>query len=99
MRFKLGTFAIAGGGAPFPGLVLEDSHGTDRVVPLAHADFLLTPLNLRLRNTESLLALLEDWDLNFQALAILCQSSAPALLQASLPLSAVHVRARSEERR
>lgn len=93
MRFKLGTFAIAGGGAPFPGLVLEDSHGTDRVVPLAHADFLLTPLNLRLRNTESLLALLEDWDLNFQALAILCQSSAPALLQASLPLSAVHVRA------
>lgn len=93
MRFKLGTFAIAGGGAPFPGLVLEDSHGTDRVVPLAHADFLLTPLNLRLRNPESLLALLEDWDLNFQALAILCQSSAPALLQASLPLSAVHVRA------
>jgi 2,4-diketo-3-deoxy-L-fuconate hydrolase len=93
MRFKLGTFAIAGGGAPFPGLVLEDSHGTDRIVPLAHADFLLTPLNLRLRNPESLLALLEDWDLNFQALAILCQSSAPALLQASLPLSAVHVRA------
>ena len=93
MRFKLGTFAIAGGGAPFPGLVLEDSHGTDRVVPLAHADFLLTPLNLRLRNPESLLALLEDWDLNFQALAILCQSSAPALLQASLPLSAVHTRA------
>ena len=34
MRFKLGTFAVAGGGALFPGLVLEDSHGTDRVVPL-----------------------------------------------------------------
>jgi len=27
MRFKLGTFSVAGGGAPFPGLVLEQSHG------------------------------------------------------------------------
>jgi 2,4-didehydro-3-deoxy-L-rhamnonate hydrolase len=93
MRFKLGTFAVAGGGAPFPGLVLADSHGSDRVVPLAHADFLLTPLNLRLRSADSLLSLLEDWDLNFQALAILCQSSTPELLQASLPLNAVHIRA------
>ena len=93
MRFKLGTFAVAGGGAPFPGLVLPDSHGTDRVVPLAHADFLLTPLNLRLRSPESLLSLLEDWDLNFQALAILCQSSTQELLQASIPLNAVHIRA------
>jgi len=93
MRFKLGTFAVAGGGAPFPGVVLPDSHGTDRVVPLAHADFLLTPLNLRLRSPESLLSLLEDWDLNFQALAILCQSSTPELLQASIPLNAVHIRA------
>ena len=93
MRFKLGTFAVAGSGTPFPGLVLEDSHGADRVVPLAHADFLLTPLNLRLRNPESLLSLLEDWDLNFQALAILCQSSTAELLQASIPLSAVHIRA------
>lgn len=93
MRFKLGTFAVAGGGAPFPGVVLPDSHGIDRVVPLAHADFLLTPLNLRLRSPESLLSLLEDWDLNFQALAILCQSSTPELLQASIPLNAVHIRA------
>ena len=93
MRFKLGTFAVAGGGAPFPGLVLPDSHGTDRVVPLAHADFLLTPLNLRLRGPESLLSLLEEWDLNFQALAILCQSSTQELLQASIPLNAVHIRA------
>lgn len=93
MRFKLGTFAVAGGGAPFPGVVLPDSHGADRVVPLAHADFLLTPLNLRLRSPESLLSLLEDWDLNFQALAILCQSSTPELLQASIPLNAVHIRA------
>ena len=93
MRFKLGTFAVAGGGAPFPGLVLTDSRGTDRVAPLAHADFLLTPLNLRLRGADSLLSLLEDWDLNFQALAILCQSSTPELLQASLPANAVHIRA------
>jgi 2-keto-4-pentenoate hydratase/2-oxohepta-3-ene-1,7-dioic acid hydratase in catechol pathway len=93
MRFKLGTFAVAGEEASFPGLVLADSHGADRVVPLAHADFLLTPLNLRLRQPDSLLCLLENWDLNFQALAILCQSSTPQLLQASLPLAAVHIRA------
>jgi 2-keto-4-pentenoate hydratase/2-oxohepta-3-ene-1,7-dioic acid hydratase in catechol pathway len=87
MLFRLGTFSVSGGEPPFPGLVLEG-----RVVPLAHADFLLTPLNLRLRNFESLLGLLGDWDRNFQALAILVQSSSRELLQASLPLDQLHIR-------
>jgi 2,4-didehydro-3-deoxy-L-rhamnonate hydrolase len=92
MLFRLGTFSVAGGEAPFPGLVLEDGKAAERVVPLAHADFLLTPLNLKLRNPESLLGLLGDWERNFQALAILCQSSSRELLQASLPLDLLHIR-------
>jgi 2,4-didehydro-3-deoxy-L-rhamnonate hydrolase len=93
MLFRLGTFSVSGGEPPFPGLVLEDRNATDRVVPLAHADFLLTPLNLKLRNPESLLGLLGEWERNFQALAILVQSSSRELLQASLPLDQLHVRA------
>ena len=88
MLFKLGTFSVSGGEPPFPGLVLDE-----RVLPLAHADFLLTPLNLRLRNAESLLGLLGDWERNFQALAILVQSSSrEELLHASLPLNRLRVR-------
>lgn len=93
MLFSLGTFSVSGGEASFAGLVLEDRNAAGRVVPLAHADFLLTPLNLKLRNPESLLGLLGDWERNFQALAILVQSSTRELLQASLPLDQLHVRA------
>jgi hypothetical protein len=58
MRFKLGTFSVTGGGAPFPGLVLEQTadvgmggvgtNGTetrstaDRVVPFARLEPLLS---------------------------------------------------------
>jgi 2-keto-4-pentenoate hydratase/2-oxohepta-3-ene-1,7-dioic acid hydratase in catechol pathway len=114
MRFKLGTFSVAGGGAPFPGLVLEqpqgagtrslgmggsgtrgtDTSGTaDRVVPFARLEPLLTRLNLQLRARDSLLSLLADWDANFQALAILCETFPSELARASVPVDDFHIRA------
>jgi 2,4-didehydro-3-deoxy-L-rhamnonate hydrolase len=90
MQFKLGTFSTTGGAtAAFPGLVLED----ERVVPLARAEPLLERLNLKLRKPESLLGLLEEWDANFQALAIVCASFPRELAQISLDLDGLHTRA------
>jgi len=93
MQFKLGTFSRAGhpagGGAPFPGLVLEG----ERVIPLARLEPLLTRLNLQLRQPESLLSLLADWDNNFQSLAILCETAPEELARAAIPVEELHTRA------
>jgi len=96
MQFMLGTFSAAGA-APFVGLV-DDT--TERVVPLALAEPLLQRLNLKLRNPaapanlgESLVALLHDWDPNFQALAILCESLPDELMKRSLAVDELHIRA------
>lgn len=96
MPFKLGTFS-AGGAPPFVGLV--DNTG-GRVVPLAVAEPLLQRLNLQLRQGgslagagESLLSLLNDWDSNFQVLAILWESFADELTQRSVPVDELHTRA------
>jgi 2,4-didehydro-3-deoxy-L-rhamnonate hydrolase len=99
MRFKLGTFSVAGGGAPFPGLVLQQTHGTgssggaERVVPFARLEPLLTRLNLKLHAPNSLLSLFADWDANFQALAILCETFPDELARASVPVDDFHIRA------
>lgn len=103
MLFKLGTFSAVGG-APFTGLVLKTDAVSDsaaeRVVPLALAEPLLERLNLRLRKPagfadpgESLLTLLSNWDSNFQALAILCESFAGELARQSVPVDEFHTRA------
>jgi len=96
MQFKLGTFSAAGA-PPFVGLV---DNTTDRVVPVGTAEPLLQRLNLQLRKTagpaapgESLLSLLGDWDSNFQALAILCESFPDELAQRSMPVDELHTRA------
>jgi 2-keto-4-pentenoate hydratase/2-oxohepta-3-ene-1,7-dioic acid hydratase in catechol pathway len=91
MQFKLGTFSGAGSAAAaaFPGLVLEG----ERVVPLGRMEPLLQRLNLKLRKPESLLSLLEDWDPNFQALAIACESLPRELAQISMAVDELHTRA------
>jgi len=88
MQFKLGTFSGAGAAAPFPGLVLDE-----RVVPLARTQPLLQRLNLGLRNSDSLLSLLDRWDTHFQALAILCESFPRELQHGSMPIEELHVHA------
>lgn len=95
MQFKLGIFS-ATGAPPFIGLV----DNTERVVPLSVAEPLLERLNLQLRKpaqaagqSESLLSLLWDWDFNFQALAILYESFADELMQRSLAIGELHIRA------
>jgi 2,4-didehydro-3-deoxy-L-rhamnonate hydrolase len=110
MQFKLGMFsghsAAAGGGAPFPGLVLSDvapcrgaspeaQHArTDQVIPLSRFGPLLTHLNLQLRQPDSLLSLLADWDNNFQALAILCETiTREELARIATPIDELHTRA------
>ena len=96
MQFKLGTFSAAGA-APFVGLV---HNTTERVIPLAVAEPLLERLNLKLRKPaapagqgDSLLSLLNDWDSNFQALAILCESFPGELMQRSVAVDELHTRA------
>lgn len=91
MPFKLGNFSVAGA-APFPGLVLS-SATAERVVPLTHAEPLLRRLNLELRQPQSLLSLLDHWDANFQALAILCESFPDELARQSRSLDELHIRA------
>jgi len=107
MQFKLGTFS-ATGAAPFAGLVLEGASATanagntrERVVRLAAVEPLLQRLNLKLRKQpaglagqdESLFSLLDDWDSNFQALAILCESFPDELAQRSVAVDELHIRA------
>jgi 2,4-diketo-3-deoxy-L-fuconate hydrolase len=95
MQFKLGTFSVAAGGAPFTGLLLGprlDSVG-DRVVPLARLEPLLSRQSLRLSRPESLLSLLEDWDSNFRTLAILCETLPYELAAVTVPLEELHIRA------
>jgi 2-keto-4-pentenoate hydratase/2-oxohepta-3-ene-1,7-dioic acid hydratase in catechol pathway len=89
MRFKLGTFSVAGA-LPFPGLVLDADSG---IVPLSRAQELLTRLGLQLRQPESLLTLLDEWEANFRALAILCESCPGELRQAALGVEELHIRA------
>ena len=60
--FQLGTFSIAGSPS-FPGLVLDD-----RVVALKALASVCRQQGIDLRNTDSLLALLEDWTINERAL-------------------------------
>jgi 2,4-didehydro-3-deoxy-L-rhamnonate hydrolase len=92
MPFKLGSFSAVGGATPFPGLVLGGV-GPDLVVPLARLEPLLTRLNLQLRQPDSLLSLLADWDNNFQALAILCETVPEELARAATPVEELHIRA------
>ena len=89
MQFKLGTFSVAGG-VPFPGLVLGAS---ERVVPLARVESLLSRLNLQLREPHSMLALLDDWGATFRALAILCETVPGELTDASISIDGLHTRA------
>jgi 2-keto-4-pentenoate hydratase/2-oxohepta-3-ene-1,7-dioic acid hydratase in catechol pathway len=89
MRFKLGTFSVAGA-LPFPGLVLD---GDSLIVPLSLAQELLVRLDLQLQQPASLLALLGEWQANFEALAILCESYPDELRRIALSADALHTRA------
>jgi 2,4-didehydro-3-deoxy-L-rhamnonate hydrolase len=96
MQFKLGTFSTAGA-VPFVGLV---DNTTERVVPLAVAEPLLQRLNLKLHKPtgaagrgDSLLSLLDDWDSNFQALAILSESFPDELMKRSVAVDELRTRA------
>jgi 2,4-diketo-3-deoxy-L-fuconate hydrolase len=60
--FFLGTFSIAGSPS-FPGLVLDD-----RVVALKALASVCRQQGIDLRNTDSLITLLEDWTINERAL-------------------------------
>jgi 2,4-diketo-3-deoxy-L-fuconate hydrolase len=71
---------------------VETNRDGDRVIPFARLEPLLTRLNLQLRDPASLLALLDHWDTNFQALAILCETFPDELAQASLPVDDLHIR-------
>jgi len=88
MLFKLGTFAGAGVAAPFVGLVLAE-----RVVPLANTESLLDRLHLQLRSPDSLLSLLDAWEANFQALAIVCETFPRELAHGAIPIDELHARA------
>lgn len=50
-------------------------------------------MNLKLRKPESLLALLDDWEANFQVLAMLCASLPDELARASVPIEEFHTHA------
>lgn len=89
MRFKLGTFSRAGA-PPFPGLVLP---GESRIVPLDRVQPLCARLGLQLRQPASLLSLLGEWEANFPALAIVCESAPDELRDASVPEDELHIRA------
>ncbi len=106
MQFKLGTFAATAGGAPFPGLVVDGAgaggtrpgasaagHRGERVVPLSQLRPLLSSLNLQLRQPDSILSLLGEWDSNFQTLAILCETLPGELARSSVPVEELHIRA------
>jgi 2,4-didehydro-3-deoxy-L-rhamnonate hydrolase len=102
MQFKLGTFSGAGG-ASFPGLVLEAGSwpgasaparaSEDRVLALSSAGTFLRSLNLELRKSDSLLALLSEWEANFRTLAILCEAFASELVKASVPIDELRTHA------
>jgi hypothetical protein len=62
-------------GVSFPGLVLGE-----RIVPLRRLDPLLSTLGVRLSGTDSVLALLSEWDLNFPALGYSLEQAAAAQL-------------------
>jgi 2-keto-4-pentenoate hydratase/2-oxohepta-3-ene-1,7-dioic acid hydratase in catechol pathway len=89
MRFKLGTFSVAGAPA-FPGLILQ---GDSRVVPLSRTQPLLARLHLQLRHADSVLSLLGDWDANFASLAILCESAPDELANMSLKAQEIRIHA------
>ena len=79
-RFELGTFSIAGG-PPFAGLVLNQ-----KVIAISALKPLSQQLHVSLTGTDSILALLENWDANFAALQkivdhIASSKSAAELLQ------------------
>jgi len=61
-KFELGTFSAAGG-PPFAGLVLNQ-----KVIALHALKPLCLQLQIALTGTESILALLENWDANFATL-------------------------------
>lgn len=101
-NFKLGTFS-AGSGKPFPGLLLEP-HGEDaasptgnpgasRIVSLLRLPPLLREMGLTLTGADSLLALLEDWPENLEALTRLCTHAYPELLRISSPLAEARIHA------
>jgi 2-keto-4-pentenoate hydratase/2-oxohepta-3-ene-1,7-dioic acid hydratase in catechol pathway len=89
MRFKLGTFSLAGAPA-FPGLILD---GDKRIVPLSRLQPLVPRLGLQLRQPDSLLSLLCGWEDNFAALAILAQSVPDELAKVSIAADELHTHA------
>jgi 2-keto-4-pentenoate hydratase/2-oxohepta-3-ene-1,7-dioic acid hydratase in catechol pathway len=89
MRFKLGTFSVAGA-PPFPGLVLD---GDSRIVSLLRAQELLAPLDLQLHQPQSLLTFLGEWQANFQTLAILCESRPDELRRLAINADELHIHA------
>ena len=88
-HFALGTFSVAGSPS-FPGLVMSD-----RVVALRALAPVCRQLGGELRNTESLLSVLDDWQANESALRQVAlhladHSAALALLSAPLDVLKVH---------
>ncbi len=92
--FCLGTFSIAGS-PPFPGLVMQERMAALRALrPVGER------LGVKLRGTESLLALLEDWPYNEPALRQVAAHLSGAPFEAlSVPLSLVKTHAPLEQPR
>jgi 2-keto-4-pentenoate hydratase/2-oxohepta-3-ene-1,7-dioic acid hydratase in catechol pathway len=95
-RFALGTFSIAG--APtFPGLVMGE-----RVIALNALVPVCKRLGHELRNPDTLLSVLDEWQLNESALCRAAQhlaDRAEALAQLSAPLGVLTVHAPLEQPR
>lgn len=94
--FSLGTFSAAGS-PPFPGLVMSD-----RVVALHALSPLCKQLGSALRQTGSLLSVLDDWETNEPALhraALHLGADGQALARLSAPLGVLQVHAPLEQPR
>jgi 2,4-didehydro-3-deoxy-L-rhamnonate hydrolase len=93
VRFVLGTFSVAGSPV-FPGLVMGD-----RMVALRALEPICAGLGAKLRRTESLLCLLEEWPDNERALQRVAGHLAGAPFTAlSVPLELVQIHAPLEPR-
>ena len=92
--FALGTFSIAGS-PPFPGLVRDD-----RVLAIRAVDAICRQVGTELRQTESLLSLLEYWPDNERALQrVVAELGASTLFTQSVPLSTLKIHAPLEQPR
>jgi 2,4-didehydro-3-deoxy-L-rhamnonate hydrolase len=95
-RFELGTFSVAGS-PPFPGLVMSD-----RVIALHALAPLCKQLGSALRQTGSLLSVLDEWETNEHALRQAARhlgGDDQAVARLSAPLSALRVHAPLEQPR